>query len=78
MKRLLVRLTVAAAIVVMATPASADATAPGNTFPEQPGMNVATACATVTSGIQVGGGATNNPLSDAITMGLVEDACFGG
>ena len=77
MKRLLVAAVSAACLLVGAGPALADVGAPGATFPEEPGGNVAMACATVTSGIQVGGGATNNPLSDSITAGLVEDACFG-
>ena len=77
MKRLFVGLTVAATIVVTATQASADTGWPGKTFPEQPGANVAMACATVTSGIQVGGGAKQRAIGSH-NGGLVEDACFGG
>lgn len=77
MKRLFVALTVAAGVVLTGTPALADAGEPGTNFPGQPGTKVAV-CATVTSGIQVGGGATNNDTSDTITEGLLVDACFGG
>jgi len=53
----------------------ADPGAPGTTFPEQPGGNVETACQAVLSNPGEGPG---SPVAQAITGGLVEDACFGG
>jgi hypothetical protein len=75
--------TFACAALMMATAAvaSADPGAPGNTFPEQPGTNPATACTTIVSnpGTGVGGAAAHfSSTAQAITGGLLADACFGG
>ena len=73
----------ASAALMMATAAvaSADPGAPGSTFPEQPGTNPATACGTVVSnpGTGVGGSAGTHfsSTAQAITSGLLADACFG-
>jgi hypothetical protein len=70
-----------AALLVAAGPAVvlADSGVPGTTFPEQPGANVAAACATVTTnpGTGTGGEAGENgsATAAAITGGLVADAC---
>ncbi len=55
-----------------ATSAHADQGPPGTTFPEQPGGNVATACQAVISAPGQGPG---SPVAQAITTGLLEDAC---
>ncbi|TME86391.1 MAG: hypothetical protein E6I44_13600 [Chloroflexi bacterium] len=71
----------AALMVATAAVALADPGAPGSTFPEQPGTHPATACASVVSnpGTGVGGAAAHfSSTAQAITNGLVTDACFGG
>jgi hypothetical protein len=78
MKRLTVSsLAAFGLLLVSVAPAFADAGSPGNTFPDQPGTNVATACNSVLT----------NPAKDllhdsstaaAIIGGLIVDACFGG
>lgn len=71
-----------AALLILAPAAFADAGSPGGTFPEQPGDNGQTACASVTTnpGSGTGGATTGNisPIAGAITTGLITDACFGG
>jgi len=76
------RLTVSALaafglLLVSVAPAFADAGSPGNTFPDQPGTHTATGCIS----------ATTNPAVDllhdsstanAIILGLIGAACFGG
>jgi hypothetical protein len=78
MKRLIV--LVAAAALAAAGSAAADTGAPGTTFPEQPPAPVP-GCAAVLSnpGTQVGGvaGMHFSGTANAITSGLVADACFG-
>ncbi|MGH2658972.1 MAG: hypothetical protein ACRDHS_04725 [Actinomycetota bacterium] len=73
MRRLVV---VLAAVSVFAGPpatwALADQGSPGTTFPEQPGGNVATGCQAVISAPGEGPG---SPVAQAITTGLLEDAC---
>jgi hypothetical protein len=74
MKRISAALAVAA-LAVAAAPAAADRGAPGTTFPEQPLAHPAAACAAVLSNP----GTTTAPLSataEAITTGLISDACF--
>ncbi len=79
MKRFVVLL--AAAALASAGSAAADPGAPGTTFPEQPPQPVP-GCAAVLSnpGTQLGGvaGTHHSATADAITLGLVVDACFGG
>jgi hypothetical protein len=75
--------TLASAALMMATAAvaSADPGAPGSTFPEQPGTHPAAACASIVSnpGTGVGGAAAHfSSTAQAITSGLLADACFGG
>jgi hypothetical protein len=69
-------------MAVAASPAWADAGSPGSTFPEQPGDNGQTACASVTTnpGTGTGGaaGGVISPTAGAIVTGLITDACFGG
>ena len=69
-------------LVATAITALADAGAPGTTFPEQPGMHVASGCAAVTTnpGTGTGGqfGMNASPTAVMITSGLLVDACFGG
>lgn len=55
-----------------ATSAVADQGPPGATFPEQPGGNLATGCQAVISAPGQGPG---SPVAQAITTGLLEDAC---
>jgi hypothetical protein len=74
MKRISAALAVAA-LAVAAAPAAADRGAPGATFPEQPGAHLSAGCSAVLSNP----GATTAPLSataEAITTGLISDACF--
>jgi hypothetical protein len=83
MKRRTLPILVAGALMAVgATPALADAGAPGSTFPEQPGANVQNGCAAITSnpGTGPGGQAVVNwsPTAGAIAGGLLADACFGG
>ena len=77
MKRRLVAGAAAMALfAAAAAPASADRGSPGSTFPEQPGSNVANACAAIQG--NAGNGIAN--MSDAafaITEGLFTDACTG-
>jgi len=81
-RRIVPILVTGAFMTIGASPALADAGAPGTTFPEQPGTNVATACAAVTTnpGAGVGGQAALHlsPTAGGIVAGVVEDACFGG
>jgi hypothetical protein len=75
-KRITAALAVAA-LAVTAGPAAADPGAPGTTFPEQPGSHTSAGCSAVLSNP----GATTAPRSataDAITTGLIADACFPG
>jgi len=58
-----------------AASAGADPGPPGTTFPEQPGGSVATGCEAVISNPGQGPGSA---VGQAITAGLIEDACFGG
>jgi hypothetical protein len=54
--------------------ASADAGAPGATYPEQPGTNNATGCANV--GAHIGTASANESgVAAAIGAGLFSDAC---
>ncbi len=78
MKRFLVSLAASIALLALPAPALADAGGPGTTFPEQPGANLANACAAVVAAPAVGGGTSNNATANAITQGLLADACFGG
>jgi hypothetical protein len=84
LKRLIVGIFATAALMTAtAAVAFADAGSPGTTFPEQPGTNPATACATVVSnpGTGVDGGASGahiSPTAQAITNGILQDGCFGG
>lgn len=83
MRRLTVSVfAIAALMAATSGVALADAGAPGTTFPEQPGTNPATACATVLSNPGTGsGGAVGehvSPTAQAITNGIVQDGCFGG
>jgi len=83
MRRLTVSVfAIAALMATTSSVALADAGAPGTTFPEQPGTNPATACATVVSnpGTGIGGaaGAHLSPTAGAITSGLLADGCSGG
>jgi hypothetical protein len=79
MKRYVVSVAIAA--LVGASPAAADRGAPGQTFPEQP-PSPAPGCAAVLSnpGTSLGGvaGTHFSDEADAITSGLLADACFGG
>jgi hypothetical protein len=79
MKRYIAAAAIAA--MVTAAPAAADRGAPGQTFPEQP-PSPAPGCAAVLSnpGTSIGGvaGTHFSARADAITMGLLTDACFGG
>jgi hypothetical protein len=81
-RRVLGFLAAAVFMAVSASPALADAGAPGTTFPEQPGNNAETACVAVTTnpGSGVGGSTEGHisPTAAAITGGLIVDACFGG
>jgi hypothetical protein len=78
MKRVLVgALATGALLVAPLSPALADAGAPGSTFPEQPGGNVAVACAAV--GANTGtAGANQSATAGAIVGPLFADACLGG
>jgi hypothetical protein len=60
-----------------AGPAFADAGAPGSTFPEQPGTNLAGGCTAVIDHVGTGL-AHQSSTAGAITLGLVLDACLGG
>jgi hypothetical protein len=76
MKRISAALAVAA-LAVAAAPVAADPGAPGTTFPEQPGSHTSAGCSAVVSK----SGATTAPRSataDAITTGLIADACSPG
>jgi hypothetical protein len=81
-RRIVAFLCAAVFMAVAASPAWADAGSPGSTFPEQPGDNGQTACATVTTnpGSGAGGAAGDviSPVAGAITTGVITDACFGG
>jgi hypothetical protein len=78
MKRVLVgALATGALLVAPLSPALADAGAPGSTFPEQPGGNVAAGCIAV--GTHAGGGQANqSATAGAIVGSLFADACLGG
>jgi hypothetical protein len=78
--RILPILVAAGFMTIGASPALADAGAPGTTFPEQPGTHGQTACTAVTTnpGTGVGGAAMPSPTAAAIVTGLLQDACFGG
>ncbi len=78
MKRRILSVLVAAAFMAAsASPALADAGAPGETYPEQPGANVQTACVALQSNLETS--ALHKPSTAfAIGEGLVIDACFGG
>jgi hypothetical protein len=78
MRCLVITCVAAVGFSLMPMVAHADPGSPGSTFPEQPGPNVAQACATILSLPDVGGGTTNNPIAEAIASGLIADACFGG
>ena len=75
-------ITAAALLAAVATPALANAGAPGTTFPEQPGTHPANACRAITTnpGTGAGGAFTTNasPTAQIIATGLLTDACFGG
>jgi hypothetical protein len=66
-----------AMMVLGAGPAFADAGAPGSTYPEQPGTNVAGGCAAVVANSGTGI-ANRSPTALDIALGLVLDACLGG
>jgi hypothetical protein len=81
MKRHVAAILVAAAFTAAgATPALADAGAPGATFPEQPGTPSGCAAVTTNPGTGPGGEAVVNfsDTADGILGGLLVDACFGG
>ena len=67
-------------LAASATSASADAGAPGTTFPAQPGSHLLGACGAVTTnpGSGFGGASETNesPTAGAITTGLLTSACF--
>ncbi len=74
MRRIVIVL--AAASVFAGLPAKsalADQGPPGTTFPEQPGANIATGCQAVISAPGEGPGSS---VAQAITTGLLEDACL--
>jgi hypothetical protein len=75
-------LALAIAALVGAAPAMADAGSPGSTFPEQPGTHVSSGCVAIISNPGTGvGGQTSESMSataNAITGGVLTDACFGG
>jgi hypothetical protein len=81
MRRLILAI-VSSAILMVAMAGAAVAGPPGTNFPEQPGLNIANACATVLSnpGTAIGGVAERHESSTAagITGKLIVDACFGG
>jgi hypothetical protein len=85
--RQLTRLTIAVfatAALMAATSgvALADRGAPGSTFPEQPGTNPASACATLVTnpgtGVDGVSGDHLSPTAQTITTALLADGCFGG
>jgi hypothetical protein len=82
MKRLLIVTGLVLALATSTGVALADPGAPGTTFPEQPGANPQRACTAVTTnpGTGTGGQASQrgSPTAQAITSGLLTDACFGG
>ena len=79
MRRLLAVVSTAVVIWIgPATAALADPGAPGHTFPEQPGGNLATACVAVDAAPATGGGTSNNVTAFTIISGLLVDACAGG
>ena len=71
MKKLLLSLATAAALSVAA---AVPVLAAVPDFPEQPGANVATACAAVTRGSGQGLAHAADPAV-AITLALLQDAC---
>jgi hypothetical protein len=74
MKRCLVTVVAALALSVLAaSPALADRGAPGTTFPEQPGDQVAGACAV--AGAAGTGFAHASNTAAAIAAALVADIC---
>ena len=74
--KLIATIVVSVAMAALtAGPALADPGTPGTTFPEQPGGNVQTACAAILS--SAAPSAPMSPTAQAITGGLVSDACFG-
>jgi hypothetical protein len=70
----------AVAALFLAAPAYADSGAPGSTFPEQPGTVPGCGAVLSNPGTQLGGvaGTHHAAEADAITLGLLRDACFGG
>jgi hypothetical protein len=81
-RRIVSFLAAASLMAASASPALADAGAPGETFPEQPGDNGQTGCMAITtnSGSGLGGrrGEVVSETADSITRPLLTDACFGG
>jgi len=81
MRRLILAIG-SSAILMVAMAGAAVAGPPGTNFPEQPGLHLANACATVLSnpGTGAGGaaGAHESSTATGITGGVVVDACFGG
>ena len=79
--RLLMIIGSGALVAAAASPAFADAGAPGATFPEQPGTHVQTACTAVTTSPGIGfegvAGEHLSPTAGAILNGLLVDVCFG-
>jgi hypothetical protein len=78
MKRRLVAGAAALALfAATASPAFADQGAPGSTFPEQPGTNVATGCDAIlaNTGTAI---SHDSDVAFAIQSGLVMDGCLGG
>lgn len=82
MKRLLLITGLVLALATSTGVALADRGAPGTTFPEQPGGHPERACTAVTTnpGTGTGGQASQHgaPTAQAITAGLLTDACLGG
>jgi hypothetical protein len=77
-RRILVFLCAAVFMLLGVSPAWADSgTGPGTTFPEQPGTNVQTACAAVTTNPgtnPITGHSRLSPTAQAIVFGILADA----
>ena len=74
-RRLIAGAAALALFAAVASPAAADQGPPGSTFPEQPGTNVATGCDAVLA--NTGTGEANlAAMANAITTGLITDACL--
>ena len=79
MKKRLMAVISALALIALPSTALADPGAPGSTFPEAPGANLGNACLAVTAAPAVGGGTSNSEVAFAIVVaGLLPDACGSG